>query len=162
MLVYLAGAFCKYQTRKKSYNDWRDFVIGEVNNKKITFFDPRKHSNQLCPATFTMGDAEGVLISEILLNYRTKGYENEGASWEQGIAFATNLINQKVQSGFPEKLILSVDETEAPWPLNFASANVNFSNLERAAEFLSKIKSIEKESWMPLYMEFVDRDRGCV
>lgn len=173
-LTYLAGAFCPYFNKGKEYEDWRDFVIEKVNNKKIKFYDPRAESRQLCPAMFTTDDAKGVLNSHILLHYRTKGYEDEGASWEQGIAFGVNLYNCKLRKIckipelaksldklliFPDKLIINVDDTKAPWPLNFSSANVNFSNLETAVSFLNEIKSLDKENWIKIYMEIINKDR---
>lgn len=173
MKVYLAGAFCPY-SKSRRFKDWRDFVKQKTRNKRIEFYDPRYSSEQLCPATFTIDDAKGVLRANILFHYRTRGYEDEGASWEHGIAFAANLINQKIRDIFPEfphnpeqliilprdKLIIYVDDTSAPWPLNFASANVNFSNLEAAVEFLSKLKSLNKESWTPVYTGLINRDRS--
>ena len=158
-LTYLAGAFCPYQKGGKIYEDWRDFVIENTNNKKIKFYDPRVDSRQLCPATFTIDDAIGVLKSDVLLHYRTRGYEDEGASWEHGIAFATNLINQKVKTGFPNKLIVYVDDTRAVWTLNFSSANINFSALETAVNFLNNIDSLKKSDWVKIYMEIINKDR---
>lgn len=179
-LTYLAGAFCPYVHKGRKYEDWRDFVIENVHNKKIKFYDPRKDSNQLCPATFTMDDAKkGVSHSNILLHYRTRGYEDEGAAWEHGIAFCVNLYNQELIETikkicvelpelekyvddlkvFPDKLIVYVDDTRAIWPLNFSSANVNFSDLETAVSFLNRIKSSEKLDWIKIYMEIINRDR---
>lgn len=161
LVTYLAGAFCPYKTKEKEYNDWRDFVLEKTNNQIINFYDPRKDSNQLCPATFTMDDAKAVLESDVILHYRTKGYEDEGASWEHGIAFAVNyLIHDGYNLGviYPGKSIIYVDDTNAPWPLNSASASVNFSNLETAVDFLNKMNT-EKEEWIKTYYQIVDKDR---
>ncbi len=153
--TYLAGAFCRYKNHGKRFDDWRDFVTEKVNNKKIRFYDPRANSRQICPAVFTIDDAKGVLNSDILLHYRTPGFEDEGASWEQGIAFACNLLKGKHK----KKLIIYADETKVPFPLHFASANVNFSSLETAVEFLNCINSVEKKDFMKIWMRLLDKER---
>lgn len=157
--TYLAGAFCP-PNDFEGYADWRDFVIERVKNPLIEFYDPRIKSRQLCPATFTLDDAMGVLNSDILFHYRRRGFEDEGASWEHGIAFACNLLNMlgKVRE-VKGSLIVYVDSTRAVWPLNFASANVNFSNLETAVDFLNLLKSTGKKDWISVYMKLIDRDR---
>lgn len=155
--TYLAGAFCPYLT----YTDWRDFVKEKSENKIIEFYDPGIDSRQLCPATFTLDDAQGVLDSDILFHYRTKGYEDEGASWEHGIAFAINsLIQQKIKIPYKEKLILYVDDTSAPFPLHSTSASLTLSNLETAIYFLNNIKSIKTEDWLLVYLDIINKDRA--
>lgn len=152
--TYLAGAFCPF----KAMEDWRDYVILNTKNKKIKFYDPRIESIQLCPATFTMDDAEGVLNSDILLHFRRRGYEDDGASWEQGIAFACNLLNARELDVKP-KLIIYADETSVPFPLHFGSANVTFNNLETAVRFLNSIKSLEKKDFIDDYLKLLDIER---
>lgn len=160
MKIYLAGAFAPYEFAGKKFSDWRDFVAQEVREEGKEIFDPRFKSNQLCPSTFTYDDAMGVLNCDCLLHYRMRGYEDEGASWEQGIAFAVNLLgNQGVRTERPSKLIVYVDECNAPFPLNFASANVNFSNLSTAVKFLRDISSTKKEDWISVYMGIMNRNR---
>jgi len=168
--TYLAGAFCPYKFEKKEYPDWRDFVIEKLNNKRIQLYDPRFKSDQLCPATFTIDDAKGVLNSNILLHFRTRGYEDEGASWEHGIAFGVNLYNQKLKKLpnflidksliFPSKLVIYADETNVPFPLHFASANLTFNSLETSVKFLNSLKSLRKRDFMPFYMKLMDKERA--
>ena len=156
--TYLAGAFCPFVNGEWEYLDWRDFVEEKLNNSLIKLHDPRYKSNQLCPASFTMDDAQGVLDSDVLLHFRTKGYEDEGASWEQGIAFASNLYKQR---GFniKGKLIIYADDTFVPFPLHFGSANVVFNKLETSIEFLNNLKSLEKKDWIGIYMNLLDKER---
>lgn len=157
--TYLAGAFCPYECKDKKYSDWRDFVSENLNNNHIQLYDPRFESNQLCPATFTMDDAKGVMDSDILLHFRTRGYEDEGASWEHGIAFANNLLYQKKIIKSKEKLIIYADDTNVPFPLHFASANLTFSSLETSVEFLNSLKGLKKKDFMPFYMELMNKER---
>jgi len=156
--TYLAGAFCPYKSPYKSFEDWRDFVISNTKNPKIAFYDPRIDSNQLCPATFTMDDAKGVMGSDILFHYRTRGYEDDGGSWEHGIALAYNSLHSE-GIDVKKKLIISVDDTRVPFPLHFASSTVPFSNLEVAVEFLDSLKSLEKKDFMRDWMKLLDRER---
>lgn len=158
--TYLAGAFCSYKSKGKKYADWRDFVIEKLNNNHIQLYDPRFKSNQLCPATFTIDDAEGVINSDILLHFRTRGYEDEGASWEHGIAFACNLFYQKGIIKSKKKLIIYADDTNVSFPLHFASANLTFNSLETSVEFLNSLKSLEKQDFMPFYMKLMNRERA--
>lgn len=150
--TYLAGAFCPY----KDYRDWRDLMHEKVHNKRILLHDPRDESNQLCPATFTIDDARGVLKSDIILHARFKGYEDEGASWEHGIAFGYNLGNPDKK----QKLIIYADETDTPFPLHFGSANVTFNRLETAVDFLNSLDSLEKFEWFQSYNALLDRARS--
>ena len=157
-LTYLAGAFAPY----KDFPDWRDSLHANVTNKKITFYDPRMASRQLCPASFTLDDANGVLDSDIIFHYRIRGYEDDGASLEQGIAFACNLLlqrNPEIESVKP-KLIIYADETFVPFPLHFGSANVTFNSLETAVEFLDSLKSLDKKFFMKNYLRLLDRERA--
>ena len=89
--TYLAGAFAPY----KKYSDWREYVLKEIKNTKIEFYDSRTASGQLCPATFTIDDANGVIDSNIIFHYRMRGCEDDGTSWEHGIGFACNLLLQR-------------------------------------------------------------------
>lgn len=154
-LTYLAGAFAPY----KDFKDWRDFVISQTKNKKIAFYDPRIKSRQLCPATFTMDDAEGVLDSDILLHYRMRGYEDEGASWEHGIAFACNLLKER-NLNVKSKLIVYADDTKVPFPLHFGSANLTFNSIETSVEFLNSLNSLEKKDFMKNYLKLLDKERA--
>jgi hypothetical protein len=155
--TYLAGAFAPI----KDYQDWRDYVILKVNNKKILLHDPRVLSNQLCPASFTMDDSRGVLDCDILFHYRMRGYEDEGASWEHGIAFACNLLAQETKKvkAIKSKLIIYSDETSVPFPLHFGSADVTFNKLETAVEFLDSLKSLDKQDFMRDYLKLLDKER---
>lgn len=152
--VYTAGAFCPYKHKGKEYIDWRDFVKTSTNNPRVKFYDPRTDSRQSCPAMFTIDDANGVINSDILLHYRRRGYEDGGASWEHGIAFACNLL------GAGEKLILYVDETNVPFPLHFASASLTFNSLETCVEFLNGLTSLEKKDFQKIWMKLLDRERA--
>lgn len=156
-LTYLAGAFAPC----RGFPDWRDYLHTNVDNRRIRFYDPRMASRQLCPASFTLDDANGVLDSDIIFHYRMRGYEDDGASWEHGIAFACNLLLQKnpeIETIKP-KLIIYADETAVPFPLHFGSANVTFNGLETAVEFLDSLKSLAKKDFMKDYLRLLDRER---
>jgi hypothetical protein len=102
----------------------------------------------------------GVLKNPVLFHYSRGGYEDEGASWEHGGAFAYNmLINKGVLKG-KEKLIINVDERRAPFPLHFASANVTFTSLEIAVEFLNELNSTKKSDWFKIYNNLLNKVRG--
>lgn len=156
--TYLAGAFAQY----KKYPDWRDYVLREIKNKRIEFYDPRTASRQLCPASFTMDDANGVLDSDIIFHYKMRGCEDDGASWEHGIGFACNLLLQRNPNIkiIKPKLIIYADETAVPFPLHFGSANVTFSDLEISVEFLNSLKSLGKMDFMKDYLRLLDFERA--
>ena len=157
--TYLAGAFCPYD----KYKDWRDFVSKKLDNPKIELIDPRYSSNQLCPATFTIDDMQkGVLISDILFHYRTRGHEDEGGSWEPGGAFAYNLLQQRGLIRAEKKLIIYADDTAVPFPLHFASANVTFNSLETAVEFLNSLDSFDKSGFMQNWMSLLNKERAGI
>lgn len=155
--TYLAGAFCPYN----KFKDWRDFVSKRLDNPKIELVDPRYSSNQSCPATFTMDDmVKGVLGSPIIFHYKTRGYEDDGASWEHGGAFAYNIFQQQGLIKGKSKLIIYVDDTAVPFPLHSASASLTFSDLEVGIEFLNGLDSIKKEDYMKHWMDLLDRERA--